>query len=46
MTQTQELNFFFKKNGKIEHFDSGGIWGYYFENCQNRHKSCHVVSSY
>lgn len=44
LTQTQELNFF--ENGKIEHFDFGGIWGYYLENCQNRHKSCLVVSVY
>lgn len=28
------------------HFDFGGIWGYYFESCQNRHKSGHVVSIY
>lgn len=37
---------FFFENGKMEHFDFGGIWGYYFESCQNRHKSCYVVSIY
>lgn len=30
----------------MEHIDFGGIWGYYFESCRNRHKSCHVVSIY